>query len=129
MELLNLVVNYHIYYITGNINEKLFYNIFQSISMFDFFSTSNSHDKNCDFEKKVCNKLNARESTLTLLTTVVNKSLELISIGAEKIKKDPLVFKYLGESAIVNVLLPLVLAHIGPLTSFSKDAKVSIYIL
>lgn len=45
-------------------------------------------------------------------------------MGVEKIKADPLVYKYLGESAIVNVLLPLVLAHIGPLTSFSKDAKV-----
>lgn len=72
----------------------------------------------------MCNKLKARESTLTLLSTVVDKSLELINIGVEKIKKDPLVYKYLGESAIVNVLLPLVLAHIGPLTSFSKDAKV-----
>lgn len=72
----------------------------------------------------MCNKLKARESTLTLLTTVVDKSLELINLGIEKLKKDPLVYKYLGESAIVNVLLPLVLAHIGPLTSFSKDAKV-----
>lgn len=54
----------------------------------------------------------------------MEKSLELINIGVEKIKKDPLVYTYLGESAIVNVLLPLVLAHIGPLTSFSKDAKV-----
>lgn len=85
---------------------------------------SNSHDKNCDFERKICNKLKARENTLALLKTVVDKSLELINLGAEKIKNDPLVFKYLGESAIVNVLLPLVLAHIGPLTSFSKDAKV-----
>lgn len=85
---------------------------------------SNSHDKNCDFEKKVCNKLKARESTLKLLSTVVDKSFELINMGAEKIKEDPLVYKYLGESAVVNVLLPLVLAHIGPLTSFSKDAKV-----
>lgn len=72
----------------------------------------------------MCNKLKARESTLALLTTVVDKSLVLINMGVEKIKKDPLVYKYLGESAIVNVLLPLVLAHIGPLTSFSKDAKV-----
>lgn len=72
----------------------------------------------------MCNKLKARESTLALLTTVVDKSLELINMGIEKLKKDPLVYKYLGESAIVNVLLPLVLAHIGPLTSFSKDAKV-----
>lgn len=61
---------------------------------------------------------------MTLLTTVVDKSLDLINMGAEKIKKDPVAYKYLGESAIVNVLLPLVLAHIGPLTSFSKDAKV-----
>lgn len=91
---------------------------------FKLFFASNSHDKNCDFERKVCNKLKARESTLSLLTTVVDKSLELISMGTEKIKKDPLVYKYLGESAIVNVLLPLVLAHIGPLTSFSKNAKV-----
>lgn len=45
-------------------------------------------------------------------------------MGVERIKKEPSVYKYLGESAIVNVLLPLVLAHIGPLTSFSKDAKV-----
>lgn len=72
----------------------------------------------------MCNRLKARENTLSLLTTVINKSLELINMGAEKTKKDPLVYKYLGESAIVNVLLPLVLAHIGPLTSFSKDAKV-----
>jgi len=88
------------------------------------YYVSNSHDKNCDFERKVCNKLKARESTLSLLTTVVNKSLEIINMGAEKMKNDSLVYKYLGESAIVNVLLPLVLAHIGPLTSFSKDAKV-----
>lgn len=88
------------------------------------FFASNSHDKNCDFERKVGNKLKARESTLSLLTTVVDKSLELINMSTEKMKKDPLVYKYLGESAIVNVLLPLVLAHIGPLTSFSKDAKV-----
>lgn len=72
----------------------------------------------------MCNKLKARESTLKLLTTVVDKSLELINTGIGKMKKDPLVYKYLGESSIVNVLLPLVLAHIGPLTSFSKDAKV-----
>jgi len=93
-------------------------------SKFELSFVSNSHDKNCDFERKVCNKLKARESTLSLLTTVVNKSFEIINMGAEKMKKDPLVYKYLGESAIVNVLLPLVLAHIGPLTSFSKDAKV-----
>jgi len=91
---------------------------------FDLSFTSNSHDKNCDFEKKLCNKLKARENTLTLLTTVVDKTLELINMGVEKIHADPLVYKYLGESAIVNVLIPLVLAHIGPLTSFSKDAKV-----
>lgn len=99
----------------------LIFNRFLSLNL---FFVSNSHDKNCDFERKVCNKFKARESTLTLLTKVVDKSLELINMGAERIKKEPLVYKYLGESAIVNVLLPLVLAHIGPLTSFSKDAKV-----
>ncbi|XP_060843295.1 E3 ubiquitin-protein ligase MYCBP2 isoform X2 [Rhopalosiphum padi] len=88
-----------------------------------------SHDKNCDFERKVCNKIKARESTLSLLKTVVEKSLELINMSVEKLRKDPLVYKYLGESAIVNVLLPLVLAHIGPLTSFSKDAKSAIHVL
>jgi len=94
------------------------------ISNFKLLFASNSHDKNCDFERKVCNKIKARETTLSLLKTVVEKSLELINICVEKLRKDPLVYKYLGESATVNVLLPLVLAHIGPLISFSKDAKV-----
>lgn len=121
MEPPNLVVKYLIYFIIGNTN--MMYN-FKMISNFKLPFVSNSHDKNCDFERKVCNKLKARESTLSLLKTVVEKSMELINMSIEKLKKDPLVYKYLGESAIVNVLLPLVLAHIGPLTSFSKDAKV-----
>lgn len=88
---------------------------------------SNSHDNNCDFEKKIYNKIKTREDTLAILTTIVDKSLELLNMGSAKMKKDPLVYKCLGESAMVNILLPLVLAHIGPLTSFSKDAKVYKY--
>lgn len=87
-------------------------------------SYSNGSDKNNDSEKKMCNKINARESTLGALSAIVDQLLELLNIGAVKIKHDPLVYKYLGESAIVNILMPLVLSHVGPLITFSKDAKV-----
>ncbi|XP_050423071.1 E3 ubiquitin-protein ligase MYCBP2 isoform X2 [Adelges cooleyi] len=90
---------------------------------------SNGSDKNNDSEKKMCNKINARESTLGALSAIVDQLLELLNIGAVKIKHDPLVYKYLGESAIVNILMPLVLSHVGPLITFSKDAKSATHVL
>lgn len=77
---------------------------------------SNPQDCDSQHTTKAVAEHQARKSTLSMTTAIINRSSHLLSLAREK-AEDLNVNEILGNACMITTLLPLVLAHIGPLAT------------
>lgn len=89
------------------------------------FNSSNPQD--CDNQQttQAVAEQQARKSTLSMTTAIINRCTNIFSLAREKVD-DINVTDILRSSCIVTTLLPLVLAHIGPLATSELPVVVNI---
>jgi len=67
-------------------------------------------------------EVQARKCTLAMTATIIQRSNEIFSLARER-AEEVIANEVLGNATFVTTLLPLVMAHISPLTT--SDPRVS----
>lgn len=71
-------------------------------------------------------ELQARNAALSMMGTIIQKSVSLMVLAREKAEEVSSA-EILSKSSIVNTLLPLILAHISPLATSDSRVRILIY--
>lgn len=67
-------------------------------------------------------EVQARKYILAMTTTIIQRTNEILALARERVEEMKSI-DILGNATFVTTLLPLVIAHIGPLAS--SDPRVS----
>ncbi|XP_034942184.1 E3 ubiquitin-protein ligase MYCBP2-like [Chelonus insularis] len=87
---------------------------------------SNPQDSESPHTIKALAEMQARKCTLTMTTTIVHRANEILALARER-AEDIVATEVLGNATFVTTLLPLVMAHLGPLAT--SDPKSAVQVL
>ena len=83
---------------------------------------SNPQDSDGQQTSKAVAEVQARKCTLAMTATIIQRANEILALARERAEEMSST-EILGNATFVTTLLPLVMAHIGPLAS--SDPRVS----
>lgn len=84
---------------------------------------SNPEDTGVQQTSKAMVEVQARKYILAMTTTIIQRANEILALARERVEEMRSI-EILGNATFVTTLLPLVIAHIGPLAS--SDPRVSL---
>lgn len=83
---------------------------------------SNPEDTGVQQTSKAMVEVQARKYILAMTTTIIQRANEILALARERVAEMRSI-EILGNATFITTLLPLVIAHIGPLAS--SDPRVS----
>ncbi|KAK0177732.1 hypothetical protein PV328_001750 [Microctonus aethiopoides] len=89
---------------------------------------SNPQDADGPHTSKAVAEMQARKCTLAMTTTIVHRANEILSLAREK-SEDIVANEILGNATFITTLLPLVMAHLGPLATSDPRSAVQVLTL